>query len=273
MSRWWAAAGLAALLLAGCAGAPAGVSFPKSGAVAGWSQGQHETLTGDALAGFADSAEQYAVEAVERQGYSMATGAQLEVQAWRMADAGEAFGLWSALRSGEPADVGNNADSDGTRRLGFWQGRYFVQALAAQDSAAQELEAFGAAMAKALPAGGSPPGLIADLPRVGLEADSLVYFHLAASVQKTLDLGGQDSLGLSLETKCALASYTLDGQPYQLLLIVYPQEEQAAGYAPVLQNLGLAGLLVSGSQGARLGAVFGAQSSDTVVNLLSEALK
>ena len=139
MSRWRKAAGLATLpliivLLAGCGAAGKSV-FPKSGAVAGWSQGESATLTGEGAAGLsADAAAGYAVESVERQAYVKTSGEQIDVQVWRMADAGEAYGLWSALRGGEPVDgIGNNADSDGARRLAFWQERYFVQALAGQD--------------------------------------------------------------------------------------------------------------------------------------------
>ncbi len=284
MSRWWVAVIMLPLLLAGCVGASARPAFPADNAVAGWTQLKEDgkTLTGDALAnqgadlgvGLADPAGQYAVEALDRQRYANASGDQLDVQVWRMADAAEAFGLWSALRGGSRvAGLGNDADSDGARRLGFWQGRYFVQVLAGQDVSAQELEEFGAALAKTLPKGGEPPALAARLPQAGLVPDSTVFFHQEPSLQTALDLGGQNLLGLSPKTDGVLAGYTLDGQPYRLLLVEYPQAGQAAEYLPVLQNMGLAGLLVSGAQDGKLAAVFGEQSSDAVVNLLAEALK
>jgi hypothetical protein len=59
----------------------------------------------------------------------------------------------------------------------------------------------------------------------------------------------------------------------RLLLVEYPEESQAAQALPLLQNYGLEGLLVSGVQGRWLGAVFGKETGDAVVNLLTEALQ
>ena len=129
------------------------------------------------------------------------------------------------------------------------------------------------ALAKTLPKGGELPALAARLPQDGLVPDSTVYFHQEPSLQTELDLGGQNLLGLGPKTDGVLAGFTLDGQPYRLLLVEYAQAEQAAEYLPVLQNMGLAGLLVSGAQDRKLAAVFGEQSSDAVVKLLAEALK
>jgi len=275
MSRLWKMAGLALslLLLAGCGAAGQG-AFPRNGAVAGWSQGERATLTGEGLAGLSTGAAAgYAAESVERQAYVKASGEQMDVQVWRMADAGEAYGLWSALRSGERVDgIGNNADSDGARRLAFWQERYFVQALAGQDVPEADLAAFGEALAKNLPRGGQPPALVTGLPKDGLEAGRTLYFHGETSLTPALDLGGENRLGLSPKTNGVLAFYTLEGQPYRLLLVDYPAGSDSSARVRVLQNLGLPGLLVAGVQGQRLGAVFGAQSSAGVVTLLQEAL-
>ena len=278
MSRWRKAAGLATLpliivLLAGCGAAGKSV-FPKSGAVAGWSQGESATLTGEGLAGLsADAAAGYAVESVERQAYVKTSGEQIDVQVWRMADAGEAYGLWSALRGGEPVDgIGNNADSDGARRLAFWQERYFVQALAGQDVPEADLAAFGKALAQNLPRGGQPPALVTSLPKDGLDPWRTLYFHTEASLASTLDLGGENRLGLSQKTNGVLGSYTLEGQTYRLLLVDYPAGSDSNARGRVLQNLGLPGLLVAGVKDQRLGAVFGEQSGTEAVTLLQEAL-
>jgi hypothetical protein len=101
----------------------------------------------------------------------------------------------------------------------------------------------------------------------------VIYFHKEASVAKALDLVGENILGLSAQSSGVVAGYRLDGQPYQLLLVEYADERQAAAQLSVLQNAGLAGLLVAGSKGERLGAVFGQESSDEVVKLLGEVLK
>ncbi len=278
MFRRLAALVLAALLLAGCAGAGQ-PSFPADDAVPGWTRsGQSETLSGDALAvsaaGLKDAAGQYALEGALQQRYVKSSGEQIEVQVWKMAEPGEAYGLWSALHSGRGlAGVGNNADSDGTRRLAFWQDRYFAQVLSDQAVTADELQAFGAALARQLPKGGKPPVLVQRLPQSGLEADSVIYFHQVAAIHKGIDLGGENVLGLSAETSGVLAGYRLEGQVFQLLVVAYPAGDDPAVHLSVLQNMGVAGLLVSGTQNGKLAAVFGQQTSDLVVNLLAEVLK
>ena len=62
-------------------------------------------------------------------------------------------------------------------------------------------------------------------------------------------------------------------QEVLLLLVEYPEDGQAAQALPLLQNYGLEGLLVSGVQGRLLGAVFGQETGDAVVSLLTEALQ
>ena len=110
------------------------------------------------------------------------------------------------------------------------------------------------------------------LPKDGLDPWRTLYFHTEASLASTLDLGGENRLGLSQKTNGVLGFYTLEGQTYRLLLVDYPAGSDSNARVRVLQNLGLPGLLVAGVKDQRLGAVFGEQSGTEAVTLLQEAL-
>lgn len=269
---------LALWLLAACAPAARGVAFPKAAALPGWQPGEPETYTQDNLYdlvdGQAESFFAYGFESVAVQRYTSDAGVRVRVEIWTLADEPGAFGLWTYLRSGPPATsaIGVDSDSDGARRIAFWQSRHYVQVIASQPLEAPALESFAAAVAALLPQGGERPALVARAAQDGLQEGSLLFFREEISVQDALWLGGENILGLSQETAGLTARYTLDGQDYRLLLVEYPTAEQADTALVFLQNVGLEGLLVSGVQGTRLGAVFGEQASEPAIALLRKGL-
>jgi hypothetical protein len=265
------------LLLAACTPAQPELAFPANDAVTGWKQSERVFFTHDDLYslvnGQAESFFAYGFERVDVQRYQNDSGGQVNVEVWRLADSGGAYGLWTAMRSGAPAGVGIDSDSDGARRLAFWQDSAFVQVTANQPLETSQMETFARAVASSLPEGGERPALLERVPQGGLQAGRLIYFREELSIQNDVYLGGANILGLSQETGGVLARYTLDEQEVRLLLVEYPEESQAAQALPLLQNYGLEGLLVSGVQGRLLGAVFGQESGDAVVDLLTEALQ
>jgi hypothetical protein len=268
---------LLVLLLAACTSAQPELVFPANGAVTGWKQSERVSFTHDDLYslvnGQAESFFAYGFERVDVQRYQDDSGGQVNVEVWRLADPGSAYGLWTAMRSGAPAGIGNDSDSDGARRFAFWQDSVFVQVTANQPLETSQLEAFAQTVATNLQDGGERPVLLGRVPQGGLQAGRLIYFREELSIQNEVYLGGENILGLSQQTGGILARYTLDGQEVRLLLVEYPEEGQAAQALPLLQNYGLDGLLVSGVQGRLLGAVFGQETGDAVVNLLTEALQ
>ena len=265
------------ILMAACTPAQPELAFPANDAVTGWKQSERVFFTKDDLFnlvnGQAESFFAYGFERVDVQRYQNDSGGQVNVEIWRLTDSGGAYGLWTAMRSGAPAGVGIDSDSDGARRLAFWQDSAFVQVTANQPLETGELEAFAQTVASSLPEGGERPALLERVPQNGLQAGRLIYFREELSIQNEVYLGGENILGLSQQTGGILARYTLDGQEVRLMLVEYPEEGQAGQALPLLQNYGLEGLLVSGVQGRWLGAVFGQQTGDAVVNLLTEALQ
>ena len=105
--------------------------FPAANIIPGWDISQKvETYNRDNLFnlvdGQADSFFVYGFEKVAVQRYQNDAGVLLNVEIWQLATHADAYGLFSAGRTGSPAAIGNAGDSDPGRRLAFWQNRYFV---------------------------------------------------------------------------------------------------------------------------------------------------
>ena len=288
LGRFWALTLLLlSILIPGCASpqasgtkAPLDIAgvFPAEGGVPGWKISKKvATYTRDNLFdlvdGQANSFFVYGFEKAAVQRYQDEAGVMLNVEVWELADPADAYGLFTAGRSGEPAAIGNEGDADPGRRLAFWQNRYFVSLNAAQPVPDETLQAFARAVAGALPAGGEPPVILKRLPASGLVERSSIFFHEEMSIQMEVWLGGENILGLSPETNGVVAHYLFGDAPCLLMLIEYPTAEQSAQGLKALQNSGIANLIVSGSRGSLLGAVIGKVDAAQADQLLQEAIK
>ncbi len=278
-------AGLLCLLFLcpGCAvgaGADRSVSevLPGAGAVPGWTQQETtQTYTPDTLYelvnGQADAFLAYGLDQAALARYAGPQGAILRIEVFRLASEADAYGLFGVSTSGEPVPIGAGADFDSGRRLAFWQDRYYVRMQTPRPIADQELLAFARAIAGALPSGGKPPRLAAQLPTAGLQARSARFFRQEISIQSWLWLGGTNVLGLGPDTAGVLADYDLSGQQARLLLIEYPQAAQAERAQEALRTGNVQGLIVSQVKERTLGAVFGAADTPDAESLLREALR
>lgn len=254
--------GLLVMLLVGCGPGQDSVSgsLPEPETPSGWQpvgeaqRFERDTLY-DLVNGQADSFFAYGFEQVIVRDYENDDGVGLRAAIWRLEMPADAYGLFTSYRAGTPLDIGNGADTDGQRRLDFWQDRYFVRLLARQPVAEAELSAFAEAISNSLPDGGEPPPLLDRLPQAGLVEQSLIFFHEPISVQNYLWLGAGNPLGLSPETNGLLARY--DG-PAQLLLIQYPDSQAATAGLSGLQNSEeISGLVAAEVKGNLLAALFG----------------
>ena len=136
----WGLALVLSLLASGCvASNPAPASpaldpiklFPASSIVPGWQVSQKlTTYNRDNLFNLVDGQAElffaYGFEQVAVQRYQDSAGILMNVEIWQLATPADAYGLFSAGRTGGPVTIGNEADSDPGRRLAFWQDRYFV---------------------------------------------------------------------------------------------------------------------------------------------------
>jgi hypothetical protein len=278
---------LLALVISGCAAptpaatqaAPDLISlFPAEDSVPGWSVSQkaeaynHENLF-NLVDGQADSFFAYGFENVAVQRYQNDSGVLLNVEIWQLAAPTDAYGLFSAGRSGSPAAIGSGGDSDPGRRLAFWQSRYFVSLNAAEPVPDETLFAFAQVVAGLLPAGGETPAIVGRLPAAGLVEGSPIFFHEEMSIQMQVWLGGENLLGLSQQTNGVVGQYKAGESTLRLMLIEYPTPSQATEGLKALQGGSVSGLAASDAAGNLLAAVFGEGDAAQAQTLLQEALK
>jgi hypothetical protein len=226
----------------------------------------------DLVDGQADEYFAYAFEEAAVRTFENTAGDTLRVEIWRSETPADAYGLYTGYRTGTPVNVGNEGDADPGRRLGFWQDRYNVRLFALQPVPDGELVAFAGLLASVLPVGGDQPAVVGLLPQGGLDGRSVLFFHKEISMQSYLWLGGENLLGLGLETDAVLARYEVDEGALQLLLVQYPDAGASQAGLEALESARLDDLLVSEVRGDLLGAVFGTVDQAAAKEVLSAAL-
>ncbi|MDY7080192.1 MAG: DUF6599 family protein [Chloroflexota bacterium] len=269
-----------ALLLSGCGKRQASLTdvFPDAGAFPNWRPAgevevfDHENIY-DLVNGQAEAFFAYGFEQVAVQRYKNAEETVLHIEVWQLATPADAYGLFTASISGDPAAIGNGGDADPGRRLAFWQDHYAVHVRARPELDDAELWAFAEAISKALPEGGERPALANRLPPDGLVERSSIFFHEEISIQSELWLGGENLLGLGRETDGILARYEVDGAAAWLLLIEYPDAEAAAAGLAALESGQIGDLVVTtDTRDNLLGAVFSKTDEAAASTLLASAL-
>jgi len=279
----------AALLLSACQGQAAhtasravdlGQVLSKvEGAQGGWKAEEAVQLfTKDTLFelmnGQSDAFFVYGFEQAAVQRFNSAEGVGLVVSVFRVDTADSAYGLFSVNRDAQPLKVGNEGSTSPGRRLSYWQDRYFVQMTALKTAAESDLLAVGQAISDGLPKGGERPKLMAALPADGMMAQPFpLFFHQELSIQDRVWLGGENKLGLGLDTDGALARYELGGQPVELMMVAFPDAERAQAALKALRNGEQEDLLAAQIEGARLAAVFGAADTGAAESLAEKALR
>jgi hypothetical protein len=281
VARYRVARALALVLLAaGCTlgtttatvPTPVGAPIPE-----GWARAEsehvydretiYELVNGQADAYFAYNFEQVAVRT-----YEHGNGDSVEAEIWRVATADDAYGLFTRNRAGEPTEVGNGGDSDPGRRVAFWQDRYYVRIRARQDTPDDDLRGFATAISAGLPAGGARPVLVDRLPPDGLVTNGSVYFHLESSIQDELWLGGENVLGLNLDTDGVLAHYRVGGTVARLMVVKFSDVGEATAALKALRAAAIDGFVSASVEGRLLAAVFGIIPEEAAATLVAEAL-
>ncbi len=175
-SRVALAALVVIVVLGGCA-RPAATPFspssalPGGNAVAGWTPSdQAQSYTHDNLYslvdGQADSFFAYNFQQVAVRRYQNAGGGLINIEIWQLDSPADAFGLYSAGRTGEPVALGNEGSADAGQRVLFWQDRYYVAVSSVRKASDADLLAFAQAVAGVLPKGGTRPAVVAHLRHV-----------------------------------------------------------------------------------------------------------
>lgn len=257
--------------------AVAGVVLPADLAIADWkistpAQTYRPDNLFDLVDGQADAFFAYNFQQVTTQRYTNAEGTLLNVEVWQLAQPVDAYGLFTLNRAGTPSQIGNEGDTDPGRRAAFWQDRYYVHVNANKQVPDEQITAFAKAISGALPTGGQRPALVDRLPAQGLADRGFIFFHQELSIQDQVWLGGQNILSLSPKTDGVVARYTLEGVSAHLLLIRYPNADQASAALQALRKAQDLDLIVADVKGATLGAVFGKAGQAAAAALLEVAL-
>jgi hypothetical protein len=198
----------------------------------------------------------------------------LNAEVWQFQDAKDAYGLFTGRTGGEAIAVGgaNEAALETGSRLLFWQDRYYVNLAALTAVSDEDLRLFAEFISRALPTGGAKPELLGRLPADGLIPGSEKFFHMELAVQDRLWLGGENLLGLALDTDAVVARYRAGESEWQLLLVEYPDAARAEAGVAALEDGALEDFIAAGGNGPLLGAVFGQAGGDAAEAILAKAL-
>ncbi len=274
-------------VLAVCAALSAGCSpslelvktLPGSDVIPGWAAtGKAQTYNPKTLFDYIDGSSEYyftyTFEEAAVSRYEKSDGASLNAEVWQFKDAKDAYGLFTGRTGGEAVAVGgaNEAALETGSRLLFWQDRYYVNLAGLTAVSDEDLRQFAEFISKALPTGGAKPELAGRLPANGLIPDSVKFFHMELAVQDRLWLGGENLLGLTLDTDAVVARYRSGESEWQLLLVQYPDAARASAGVSALANGALEDFIAADANGPLLGAAFGQDAETTAAAILAQAL-
>jgi hypothetical protein len=162
--------------------------------------------------------------------YLKANHPPIVVELFDMGSPEDAFGVFSFETEGEDVRVGQESDYGGGL-LRFWQGKFFVNVYADQETSStkQDVLELGKAIASSIKHEGQKPKLINYLPGEGLAERSIRYFHLHQSLNYHYFVSHENILHLGKQTNAVIATYQPTEQKGKtfLLLIQYPAKKLA----------------------------------------------
>jgi hypothetical protein len=155
-------------------------------------------------------------------------GPAIILDVFEMASSYDAFGVFTHDPDGEGLAVGQGAVYR-TGWLGFWKDRFFVSLYADEETEAAKramLELAGK-VASSINKEGPKPQILSRLPRKGLQAASVRYFHDHPVLNRHYFISTENILRLGGRTEAVLATYQLKEGAAQILLVNYPDAEKA----------------------------------------------
>jgi hypothetical protein len=154
----------------------------------------------------------------------------LVVEVYEMASSEDAYGLFSFERQDEAVGIGQGSEFGGGL-LRFWKGKHFVSIYADGEGAEVEpaILQTGRAVADAIPGTGPEPTVLGFIPgkEFGLVDKSVHYLKSHVLLNQRFFISHQNILHVSRKTETVLAQYLQDGQKPHILLVRYPDVEEA----------------------------------------------
>ena len=170
--------------------------------------------------------------------YVAPEGPPIILDVFEMASSYDAFGVFTHDPDGDELPIGQGAVYR-SGWLGFWKDRFFVSLYADEETEATKkalLELAGK-VASSIKKEGPKPQILSRLPKKGLQAASVRYFHDHPVLNRHYFISTENILRLGGRTEAVLATYQLKEGSAQVLLVNYPDAEKAKeAYSGFLKN-------------------------------------
>jgi hypothetical protein len=152
----------------------------------------------------------------------------LVVEIYFMSSSEDAFGIFTHDTDGEMIEMARGAIY-ARGLLRFWKDRFFVRIQAEKETGAVKSAIFqlGKLITDSIDREGKKPLLLNCLPGKGLLGQETRYFHKELSLRTHYYLADTNILGLSKETDVLLARYLFNKDKIRVLLVKYPEQENA----------------------------------------------
>ncbi len=160
--------------------------------------------------------------------YVAPEGPPIILDVFEMASSYDAFGVFTHDPDGDQLAIGQGAVYR-SGWLGFWKDHFFVSLYADEETEAakQALLELAAKIAAGVKKEGPKPQMLSRLPRKGLQAASLRYFHDHPVLNRHYFISTENILHLGGRTEAVLAAYQLKEGTALILLVHYPDAEKA----------------------------------------------
>ena len=153
---------------------------------------------------------------------------EIALDIYDMGSSAEAFGVFSVSIEDPEVSIGQGSEF-GAGLLKFWKEKYFVAIvnLGVDESADQMLLEVGRAVDAAIATTGSKPEMLRLLPPDGLNERHVSFFHSNVILNNRFFVAAENVLKLTDETNCVFGEYGDMAGNGSLLIVHYPDVDQA----------------------------------------------
>jgi hypothetical protein len=160
--------------------------------------------------------------------YVTPQGPAIILDIFEMASSYDAFGVFTHDPDGDGLPLGQGAVYR-SGWLGFWKDRFFISLYADEETEAarQALRELARKVASLIKKEGPKPQILSRLPKKGLQAGSVRYFHEHPVLNRHYFVSTENILHMGRETEAVLAAYHRKEGVAQILLVKYPDADKA----------------------------------------------
>ena len=140
----------------------------------------------------------------------------------------DAFGVFTQNREETDPRFGQGGEYN-SGLLVFWQDRFYASVMAYPESTEKRELVFSLAaeLQDGIGKTGALPPILDLLPQTGLQADSIRYFRHYIWQNSLLYISPKNILNIDRKNQCLLARYQRNGSSCLLMLVEYPDSDQA----------------------------------------------